>query len=216
MRALLCLSMILPILGGCASEGPRNQYFPTTSQNELFSASHWKILAAQTAEDLRQSLPPGPSYVRLEQSDDSAFSVGFNEFLATELVHRGVAISRTQGDKVVSVKVEVVHHRSGPPADPYAFTFLGAVSGLGVWMAESRSLGLAAEAVPPVALATGAVIDLKRSLLPPATSTEVIVSSAITNGGFQIAGKTDVFYVQTANSGEYAPNQARTIAVVGS
>ena len=203
------------LLSGCASQGPANQYFPMAYQKEMFSASHWKLLAAQTATELRQDLPSGPTAVWLQQDDNSLFSTGFGDFLADELVHRGVAVSLDHGDRIIKVKIEVVHHRSGPPADPLKFTFLGTVSGLGVWAGVSAPLTMASSAIPPVGVVAGAVIDAKRDLMPPATSTEVIISTKIFNEGYQIGGKSDVFYIQTSNSEEYARPLIRPIPVVG-
>jgi hypothetical protein len=183
----------------------------------MFSASHWKILAVQTASELQQTLPPGSKAVRLEEDDTSPFATGFNEFLAVELLHRGISVSPDVGDKVVKVKVEVVDHQSGPPKDPFAGTFLGVVSGLAVWLDEAQPLTVTADAVLPIAIAGGGVIDAKRDLLPPATATEVIVSTSVYERGYRTAGKTDVFYIRTENSDEYYPVAAgQNIPVSGS
>jgi hypothetical protein len=216
MRSIFSLCILAVSLAGCASQGPVNQYFPMARQKELFSASHWKILAAQTATELKATLPPGTRSVRIDQDDVSQFATGFYEFLATELVHRGISVSADQPDqKVIKVKVEVVDHFSGPPADPFAFTLLGAVAGLGVWLGESHNT-LTSDAVLPVAIAAGGVIDAKRDLLPPSTGTEVIVSTAVFERGYRTAGKDDVFYIQTDNAGEYSPIVGQSISVVGS
>ncbi len=215
MHQFIPYAAIALLLSACVSEGPANRYFPLTSQKELFSASHWKILAAQTASELRGALPPGSQAIWLQDDDESLFSSGFNEFLADELVHHGIYVSRDHGARVIKVKVEVVQHRSGPPTDPLKFTFLGGVAGLGVWFERSAPLTMATDAIPPVAVAAGALLDAKRAYMPSATSTEVIVSTAIFEGGYQTGGKSDVFYVQTRNAGEYRPSGSRTISVVG-
>jgi len=160
-------------------------------------------------------LPPGRAYVRLEESDESPFAKGFDQFLATELIRRGIFVSPDQGDEVIKVDVQVIRHRSGPPAAPYAFTLLGAFAGVSVFLAEAQPLTLAASAIPPVAAGAGAALDAKRNLLPPATSTEVIVSTALFEHGYQTGGKNDVFYIQTRNAREYESVIGKNISVVG-
>ncbi len=203
-RFISCAAIAL-LLSGCVSEGPANRYFPLKSQNELFSASHWKILAAETASDLRGALPQGSQAVWLQDDDESSFSTGFDDFLATELIHRGIYVSRDHGAKIVKVKVEIVQHKSGPPVDPLRFTFLGGFGRLGIWSERSE----------PMTAGAGAHGDTKFAYMPWATSTEVIVTTAIFEGGYQTGGKNDVFYVQTRNAGEYRPSGSRTISVVG-
>jgi hypothetical protein len=202
----ICAPILLALgLAGCASQGPIAEYYPIERQKEMFSASHWKLLAAETAAELREAIPgSGPYALHVDQDNQSVFAASFTQFLAIELTHRGIQIADDEPYRVIKVDVQVVKHHSGPPADPFAFTMLGAVSGLGVWIGNAPGIGLANDAVPPVAVATGGLIDLKRSLLPPATATELVVATSVFENGYQTAGKADVFYIQTRNAPEYS------------
>jgi hypothetical protein len=223
MRRVLGWVAMAIALTGCASQGPGNQYFPYARQKEMFSPSHWKILAIQTATELRQRWPAGPTRLQLEDDADSPFSHSFDLFLAEELARRNIFVndemvrgeSKVQSGRKLRVHVEVVTHEGGPPADPLAFTFLGGATGLGVWLAESAPLMAAVDSLPPIGAGAGLAIDAKRALLPDATSTEVVVSTAIIDDGYETGGKTDVFYVQTINRGEYAATPGHWVEVRG-
>ncbi len=194
---LLCAAFVL---AGCQTGVPQAQDIPTKSQLVLNSAGQWQVLAGWTVTQLSGSLP-ADRRIAVQAPDDSAFARGFSELLATELVKRGYIVTRAEGAPLLHFDVEVVEHGHIPPPQPLAFTFLGALGGVGAWALDTN--GVQPALAVATGLAVGPAIDLKRGYFPAPSDTEVSVTTSISRSGLRYAARSDVFYISKSDKGDY-------------
>lgn len=196
--------MIALSVCGCQTEVPNAEYYQATHQKVMASASHWQLLASQTALELRQILPSNAVNVYLVRDTSSPFSQTFGDLLTTALVQQHIFVSTNPSEQYFArVDVEVVRHNHDRVPGPIDATLLGTVAGAAVWAADrSPSIPLG-PAIPAIGAGIGALADLKRAYYPSSTNTEVIVSTAISSGSTTVAAKSDVFYVENSDACEY-------------
>lgn len=188
------------VLAGCQTGVPQAQDFPTKSQLVLNSAGQWQVLAGWTIGQLAPALP-ADRRIAVRAPNDSAFAKGFAELLATELVKRGYVVVKDDGAAVLHFDDEVVEHGHIPPPAPLAFTFLGALGGVGAWVLDTN--GVQPAFAVASGLAVGPAIDLKRGYFPAPSNTEVSVTTSISRSGLRYASRSDVFYIAKSDKGDY-------------
>ncbi len=204
----------LAVLSGCAPEMPFAKNFALTRQRVMNSAAHWQLLANETAAQLAPKLQAEAAVsvvlVRKANAESSAFYRGFEELLAAALVQHGVGVASgaTPGTATytVEVNVQTVHHQF-PAISPIGFTQLGTVLGMSVWAAVAQP-AVAIDAVPALGVAAGAVWDAARYWAPEPTSTEILVTTAVTKAGTRVSGTSEVFYIQSPDVAAYEPRPA--------
>ena len=173
-------------------------------QPKVRSAGHWDLLSrdvvAQTLETLEKagvdpnsqlyvSLPPNPS----------EFDSAFREFLITKLVQTGAGVRQVPDPALLEVTyhTQVVRHNSDRPHFiPGQFTMLAA----GLFAAH----GLRHQHIDTqLAAALGLTIaaDYANSINSGGpTNTELILTTTVTRGGQYLARKTDVYYLENADT----------------
>lgn len=206
------------MLAGCASSPiPVSANFPLTVEPKVRSAGHWgqvsNDVAKQTLESLSKLGVSGNLYVALP-ANPTAFDRAFNNFLITDLVKAGRVVQQSPDQALeVSYETQVVRHNSPRPNFlPGRFTMitagLYAAYGLGLNpnVGDKMAGGLAA--------AVGADYIASESSGGP-TATELILTTTIATGGRYLVRKTDVYYVEEADTTLLQYRYPQVIKVVG-
>ena len=195
---------LLATLGGCANAPiPLAQNFELTSQYKVRSAGHWDLVSrdvvSQTAATLDKAGVGGsPVYVSLP-ARPSAFDQGFREFLITKMVQGGKQVLTAENPQAlqVSYQTQVVRHNSPRPHFiPGVYTMLA--SGLGVaYGLRHEHLDMKLIGV----LGLAGIADYTSSINSGGpTATELILTTTVTRGGQYVSRKTDVYYLETADT----------------
>ncbi len=193
------------ILAGCAATAPipLAENFELTVQPKVRSAGHWELVSqdvvAQTLSTLGQAgmAPNAQLHVALP-ANPSAFDMAFREFLITKLVQGGAPVLQLPGQALqVTYDTQVVRHNSERPHFiPGRFTMVAA----GVMAAYGlRNVHLDGQLLAGLGLAGAADYASSIDSGGP-THTELILTTTVTHGGQYIARKTDVYYLQNADT----------------
>lgn len=197
------LASAAAMLMGCANAPiPVAENFKYTSQPKVRSAGHWELVSkdvvAQTLATLDQAGAGGaPLHVGLPPNP-SAFEYAFRDFLITQLVQNGAPVMQAPGGTLdVTYQAQVVRHDSDRPHFiPGIITMLasGVAAGYGLRYQHvdariAAGLGLA------IALDYANSIDSGGP-----TNTEMILTTTVTRGGQYVARKTDVYYLENADT----------------
>ena len=193
------------ILTGCAATAPipLAENFELTVQPKVRSAGHWEMVShdvvAQTLATLAQAgmAPNAQLHVALP-ANPSVFDTAFREFLITQLVQGGAAVLQLPGQALqVTYDTQVVRHNSERPHFiPGRFTMVAA----GVMAAYGlRHSHLDTQLLAGLGLAGAADYVASIDSGGP-THTELILTTTVTHGGRYIARKTDVYYLQNADT----------------
>ena len=205
ITGLAALVGSVAILTGCAVTAPipLAENFELTVQPKVRSAGHWELLShdvvAQTLSTLSQAgmAPNAQLHVALP-ANPSAFDTAFREFLITKLVQGGAPVLQLPGQALqVTYDTQVVRHNSERPHFiPGRFTMIAA----GVMAAYGlRHSHLDAQLLAGLGLAGAADYVASIDSGGP-TNTELILTTTVTHGGLYIARKTDVYYLQNADT----------------
>lgn len=192
------------MLTGCANKAPipLAENFELTSQPKVRSAGHWELVSrdvvAQTLGTLNKAGAAGaPLHVALPPNP-SAFDYAFRDFLITEFVQSGTPVLHAPGQTLdVTYQAQVVRHNSDRPRFiPGVFTMLAT----GV----AAAYGLRHEHIDTqIAAGLGLAIaaDYANSINSGGpTNTEMILTTTVSRGGQYIARKTDVYYLENADT----------------
>jgi len=190
------------LLVGCASSPiPVSANFPLTVEPKVRSAGHWGLLSndvvKQTLESLGKLGVSGNLYVALP-ANATAFDKAFQNFLITDLVKSGRVVQQFPDQALeISYQTQVVRHNSfRPHFVPGRFTMitagLYAAYGLGYNPVGDKMAG-------GLAAAIGADYIASESSGGP-TATELILTTTIASGGRYLVRKTDVYYVEEADT----------------
>lgn len=192
-------------LAGCAYRAPipLAENFELTVQPKVRSAGHWELVSrdvvAQTMTTLEKAgVAPGTQLHVALPANPSQFDLGFREFLITQLVQNGAAVQQNPGQTLdVTYHTQVVRHNSPRPHFiPGQFTMIaaGLMAAYGL-RHEHLDLQLLATLGLTAAADYGASINSGGP-----TNTELILTTTVTRGGQYIARKTDVYYLENADS----------------
>jgi hypothetical protein len=203
--SLAVLAGAVATMVGCANRAPipLAENFELTVQPKVRSAGHWELVSrdvvSQTLATLdKAGVAPGtPVHVALP-SNPSAFDVGFRDFLITKLVQSGAVVQQMPGQTLdVTYHAQLVRHNSERPHFiPGQFTMLAA----GLMAAYGlRHEHLDAQALGVLGLAVAADYGASINSGGP-TNTEMILTTTVARGGQYIARKTDVYYLENADT----------------
>lgn len=202
---LAVLAGAVATLAGCAyrSPIPLAENFELTSQPKVRSAGHWELVSndvvAQTLSTLdKTGVAPGTQLHVALPPNPSAFDLAFREFLITKMVQSGAPVMQDPGTALnVTYNTQVVRHNSDRPHFiPGQFTMIAA--GL------MAAYGLRHEHIDTQLLAglgLTALADYGASINSGGpTNTELILTTTVTRGGQYVARKTDVYYLENADT----------------
>lgn len=205
MRKVVIAAVGALALSGCSSV-PVAQHFPASGQQMVMSASHWQVIANASADRLVGHLGEGRAVTLAPPAAGSAFEHAFGGMLATALTERNISVSHgtAKADQAsLSYGVQLVRHGHAPVQHPAKLAFLGAMAGGAVWAVDAG--WPAASAAPFIGAGLGALSPGASGLMPDAPDTEIVVTTALSRGGADVARTTGVFYVQGADAHGYVP-----------
>ena len=203
--SLAVLAGAVATMVGCANRAPipLAENFELTVQPKVRSAGHWELVSrdvvAQTLATLdKAGVAPGtPLHVALPPNP-SAFDVGFRDFLITKLVQSGATVQQMPGQTLdVTYHAQVVRHNSERPHFiPGQFTMItaGLMAAYGL-----RHEHLDAQMLGALGLAVAADYGASVNSGGP-TNTEMILTATVARGGQYLARKTDVYYLENADT----------------
>ena len=203
--SLAVLAGAVATMVGCANRAPipLAENFELTVQPKVRSAGHWELVSrdvvAQTLATLdKAGVAPGtPLHVALPPNP-SAFDVGFRDFLITKLVQSGATVQQMPGQTLdVTYHAQVVRNNSERPHFiPGQFTMItaGLMAAYGL-----RHEHLDAQMLGALGLAVAADYGASVNSGGP-TNTEMILTTTVARGGQYLARKTDVYYLENADT----------------
>jgi len=180
------------------------------------SAGHWGLLSndvvKQTLESLGKLGVSGNLYVALP-ANATAFDKAFQNFLITDLVKSGRVVQQFPDQALeVSYQTQVVRHNS-----PRPHFVPGRLTMITAGLYAAYGLGTAAEGAKMaggLVAAAGADYILSESSGGP-THTELILTTTIASGGRYLVRKTDVYYVEEADTTLLQYRAPQVMKVVG-
>jgi hypothetical protein len=203
--SLAVLAAAVATLAGCAHRSPipLAENFELTVQPKVRSAGHWDLLSndvvAQTLGTLdKAGVAQGTMLHVALPENPSAFDLAFREFLITKLVQGGAPVLQHPGQSLnVTYNTQLIRHNSARPHFvPGQFTMIaaGLMAAYGLRhehldMQLLGTLGLAAAADYGASVNSGGP-----------TNTELILTTTVTRGGQYVARKTDVYYLENADT----------------
>lgn len=197
------------LLCGCTpySEAPVATNFPSQSQLKLQAASHWHLIAEDSAAQLMQSLPHKPPLYVLQPAKASQFEKTFSSHLIGILTSAGYPVMRAPAHPdTLTVEVSAVPLRFSE--DRLQGKYAGSATVLtgGLWVLrnvyENVSPGAA---MMGGALAVDAGYWLRSEYARGATpSTELVVSVSVYNGDRYLAQTNNTYYTSEDNWNLYA------------
>lgn len=201
---LLLSLCALTALTACANAPvPMASTFPVSTQMTVRAAGHWQALskdiATKTLESLRKAGSDKPIFV-VTSKNESTFDTAFKALLTTELVNAGVKVKTHEaGALKLGYSAQIVNHKS-VKEDFRSGKYTRLVSGL--WVLGA----VAAESTTGFALTTLALAGMKDYVVSEegaGKGFELILTTTIDNEDQFVARKTDVYYVESADSELY-------------
>jgi hypothetical protein len=206
LKKLISIFWCLPLLvAGCATPQNPAAYYPDTPLTENFSptyqkklnaSAHWEIIASDLASQLQASLVKNnlqdkPIFLNLA-SDKTLFSRAFHEFLTTQLVKKGLNVTRDKlHSTIYNYKIQPIKYASStasPLASKFKWTMLA--TGLIVVRDIADSLDLNKDI-----LAAGIAADAWST--ESDSRLELIISTSIINRDVYIYRTTDIYYANS-------------------
>lgn len=203
--SIAVLAGAVATLVGCANRSPipLAENFELTSQPKVRSAGHWDLVSRDVVSQTLATLdkagvaPNTQLYVSLP-ANPTPFETAFRDFLITKLVQSGAQVQQSPGQTLdVSYNVQVVRHNSERPHFiPGQFTMLAA----GLFAAYGlRHEHIDAQLAGALGLTVAA--DYANSINSGGpTNTEMILTTTVTRAGQYVARKTDVYYLENADT----------------
>lgn len=203
--SLAVLAGAVATMVGCASRAPipLAENFELTVQPKVRSAGHWELVSsdvvAQTLATLdKVGVAPGTQLHVALPANPSSFDLAFRDFLITKLVQSGAPVQQMPGQTLdVTYHTQLVRHNSERPHFiPGQFTMIAA----GLMAAYGlRHEHLDAQLLATLGLTAAADYGASINSGGP-TNTEMILTTTVTRGGQYIARKTDVYYLENADT----------------
>ncbi|MFN7855943.1 MAG: hypothetical protein ACK5OA_05095 [Acidovorax sp.] len=214
--SLAVLAGAVAALVGCAQKAPIPvaENFEYTSQAKVRSAGHWNLVARDVVQQTLGTLDKAgiaantPLHV-VPPANASQFETAFRDFLITKLVQSGSVVHQNQGAALdVSYGIQVVRHNSERPRFiPGQFTMLAA----GLFAAHGlRNYHVDTQAAGVVGLALAADYASSVNSGGP-TNTELILTTTVTRGGQFVARKTDVYYLENADTSLFTRSSYKNV-----
>jgi hypothetical protein len=194
--------IILALLaGGCASQLPLATNHPLTTQKKIRASHHWDVIADDVAnQTLVASLKKsggfsGRTLYVQAPTDNTPFNKAFRNFLITRMVNRGMPVSNSkEGALEVQYELQLVrHHSSRYTHTPGSLTALTAGIAVIRDVIDSGSI--------PTLLGLSALADWGLGYYSGGpTQLELIITTSVLNNGTYGLRKSDVYYIQDADS----------------
>ncbi len=237
VRSALILLTVL-FMGGCFfTQTPRPVAYPDSTQYKLQAAQHWNILASDVAKQIKAGLSKmdsvtQPVYVEpacgapqggCQPHEESPFGQGFRDLLMTHLVKEGVTTlgEIEEQSLVVSSKVQVLYHkdkrrtrRFKPGVLTASAAYLTAAIAVVRDALDYGSNGDQSLAFGGAALGAAVIHDITDGSFVRFPHSEVIITTSIKDYNTYLMRKTDIYYINDADSWHYHnPPAAKMIEI---
>ncbi len=237
VRSALILLTVL-FIGGCFfTQTPRPVAYDYSTQHKMQAAEHWNILAVDVAKRIKTGLAKmdsvtQPVYVQpacgapqgaCQPHGESPFGQGFRDLLMTHLVREGVTTldEVEEGALLVSNKVQVLYHKDKRRTRRYK---PGLMTGLATYLTAAiavirdaydyGSKGDQMAALGGAALGGTFLYDMTDGMFVRFPHSEVIITTSIKDYNTYLMRKTDIYYINDADSWHYHnPPAAKIIEV---
>ncbi len=194
------------LLAACGSPTPVPISYPLTFQQDMESAAHWQMVAADMWDEISKRLTAGGYHetaIGLEgPAAHSQFSHAMNDFLFTEIVNHGVAVSSNAAFTVTYAVQVLQYHDHDSPVTPGLYTGVAGAGALGAlgWQ-DDWGIGPAAAAGVPLAAAA----DFVNGWTPSDSQTEVVLTFSVTDATSVRIRESKVYYIPDGDAGLYQP-----------
>jgi hypothetical protein len=168
------------------------------------SAAHWQMVAADMWTEISRRLKAGgysETAIGLEPpAAHSQFSKAMDNFLFTEIVNHGVAVSPA-AQFTITYNVQVLqYHDHDAPVEPGLFTGVAGAGALAA-VGEQDGWGIGPAAAAGVPLAAAA--DFVNGWTPSNSETEVILTFSVVDSGSVRIRESKVYYIPDGDAALY-------------
>lgn len=208
-KELLRISAILPLLAlvACATQNPATlnpqapapEHFEPSYQKQLNASVHWGAIASDMVDQLsatlhKNNISDKPVYINL-YSERTDFSRAFHDFLTTQMVKKGVIVSKNKiGSTIYNYKIQPIKYASNRTTSlPSRLRWTSLASGLIVVREIADFLDGENESL----LAAGVAADMW--LGDTAPKLELVITSSILRHDIYIHRTTDVYYANNSD-----------------
>jgi hypothetical protein len=200
---------------GCASPVPVAHNFPISSQKVARTAQHWNVVAADVVAQTTAAIEANPvlqkrGFYVPGPVRNTAFNVAFRDFLINNMVNSGMPVSvckSTQSsgggfamegpDVEVHYEARIIGHGAHLPRYvPGTITALAS----GVSVIHNISEHMSSSSAWAAGIGLAALADVAASNISVPTSTELIVTTTITENNRYVMRKSDIYYVPDADA----------------
>jgi hypothetical protein len=197
---LIFLSASVLAISACASvknpDAPVPQNYPHSYQRQLQASQHWAIVADDMTNQIITNLNEKgvlskPVYVDVK-SNQSAFSQAMNDFMITNLVKKGIKVSKSKAHStVLDYKVQVVKFNSKRNVLlPSQLKWTTLAGGLVVYRLLSDAIDL--NTFDQAVITGGALADLWSNRNAP--TLELVVTASVVLNDLYAIRTTDIYY----------------------
>lgn len=220
MRTILSASLALALLGGCAtqfSETPLAINFPTDKQHKLQAGSHWGLIAANVAEQIKTSVAKDSTLYVVPARLQTDFNRAFHNQLVSALVNQGLSVTKSYDSQALLVDIDTQLVNFSP--DRFQNRRFVSATAITAGLLAVNGVVSGSDAAAVGALGIAAAIDwdqlvnqeFARGRTP---SHELIVTTSASRNSQYIARRTDVYYISDTDSRLYQ-NLTRNFPVRG-
>ena len=212
MKRLLIGSLGLLLLTGCNykykfSKAPYPIKHISTTQYELQSAYHWKLIAEDYAKTLDKI--KGKIYLIPSTNNDSEFNENFLNLLRSELIKSGkLVLNDTKDATKIKIKINVVEFDSNrnTKSFPYKLTLLAA----GLWVASPIKSPIVGAALATNGVVVGeAVYNSKyNEFYSDVPKHEIIINAYAYKGNNYVSAVDKIYYIADKDVDLYENNTA--------
>ncbi|MCX7945611.1 MAG: hypothetical protein N2557_01365 [Hydrogenophilus sp.] len=223
MKQPLFLTWVSLLAAGCAtpySEVPIAVNFPTSQQEKLQSAHHWRVIGQSIAARLSHAIAADqgcraapmicPTVAVATSDRPSSFERALVHTITTELVTQGWKVqTEIPAEIVIRLDIHAQRFTSRPPDGK--FTSWALLAGGLVALSDNPEIGIWHHFSPGAAVLTGlAAADIWRIQTSQFASgaipeIEVMVSASAVRDGVYLARTTDIYYLATDDLALYQP-----------
>lgn len=189
------------LLAGCAAPYtpvPVATNFPTSTQDTLRAASHWKAIAADLEQRLVAEMTKGPKrpFHIAEKPDATPFQRVLTSQLITALVNDGYVVARAPAG-ALKIDIDMQALRFAPRRQQYRGEL--AALAAGVWVQRGIDLSEGAAAPAPAATPDQLKYHHTRFADGATPKTEVIVTLSVSDQYRYYARTASAYYVAEAD-----------------
>lgn len=193
--------------------------FPHAKQEKLQAASHWQLIADDTARQLIRSLPDDrPLYVS-QPATQSPFARVFSQQLITSLLRAGYPVHKqSTGAGVLVVEVDAEPVRFSPNRLQYRYVGTATTLTSGLWVLRGiyRSVSPGAAMVAAAGGLDAAEWFHSEFARGPTPEMELVVNTTVSDQHRYYARVSDAYYTVDPEWRLYAPGwQGVNVPVVG-